>query len=99
MIVIAKVKKRFTMQFKQLSVLQIAPLVIGLGAAILGFQFIKEVYIINNSQISWLLVLSIFNWLSLVVLIIFLSLIMDTSKRELGKLDVIIYLLSHNKKK
>ncbi|MBI2542486.1 hypothetical protein HYV80_07320 [Candidatus Woesearchaeota archaeon] len=87
------------MGIKQLNAFQIIPLVIGLGATFFGFKLIKEVYLINNSQISWLFVLAVFNWLSLIVLLIFLSLILDASKKGLGKLDVVIYLLSRGKKK
>lgn len=87
------------MDIRKLNTFQIVPLLIGLGATFFGFKLIKEVYLINNSQISWLFVLAIFNWLSLVVLLVFLSLLLDSSKKELGKLDVVIYLLSRGKKK
>lgn len=87
------------MNFRHLNTFQIVPLLIGIGAAFFGFKLIKEVYIINNSQVSWLFVLAVFNWLSLIVLLVFLSLLLEASKKELGKLDVIIYLLSRGKKK
>lgn len=87
------------MPYSKMNVFEIVLLIVGVGAAILGFQLINTTYKAENSQVSWMLILSVFNWLSLIVLFILLSLIVDTTKRELGKLDIIIYLLSHNRKK
>ncbi|MBI2647213.1 hypothetical protein HYW99_01940 [Candidatus Woesearchaeota archaeon] len=73
-------------------------LLIGLAAAILGFQLINSVYKVEN-QISWLMVIAIFNWLTLLVLFILLSSMVYVAKRELHEIRTMIYLLSEEKKR
>lgn len=83
----------------KMNVFEIVLLVVGLGAAVLGFQLINQVYKAENSQLSWLMIIAIFNWLTLLVLFILLSLMVDVSKRELNEIKTMIYLLSESKKK
>ena len=82
-----------------MNVFEIVLLVVGLGAAILGFQLINQVYKAENSQLSWLMVIAIFNWLTLLILFILLSLMVDVSKKELKEIKTMIYLLYEGKKK
>jgi len=83
----------------KMSVFDIVLLVVGVGAAILGFHLINQAYKAESGQVSWLMIISIFNWLTLLVLFILLSLMVDTSKKEVNELKTIIYLLSENRKK
>ena len=82
------------------NIFEIILLFVGIGVAVLGFHLINQAYS-NNSQVSWLMIISIFNWLTLIVLFILLSLMVDTSKKELKEMkDVrsMIVLLSNKKK-
>ena len=81
----------------KLNVFEIVLLVVGIGAAVLGFQLINQVYTAEN-QISWLMIIAIFNWLTLLVMFILLSLMVDVSKKELNEIKTMIYLLSQNRK-
>ena len=73
-------------------------LVVGLGAALLGFQLINYVYKLENRQISWLMIIAIFNWLTLLVMFILLSLMVEVSKKELSEIKVMIGELSEKNK-
>ena len=61
------------MQDVRMNTFEVVLLIVGLGAAILGFQLINQVYRIENGQISWLMIIAIFNWLTLLVMFILLS--------------------------
>lgn len=80
------------------NIFEIVLLLVGIGAAILGFQLINQVYKNENNQLSWLMVISIFSWLTVLVMFILLSLMVDVSKKELKELKMIVDLLSQNKK-
>ena len=80
------------------NVFEIVLLLVGIGAAILGFQLINQVYKNENNQLSWLMVISIFSWLTVLVMFILLSLMVDVSKKELKELKTMVDLLSQNKK-
>lgn len=82
-----------------MNVFEIVLLIVGIGAAILGFQLINQVYKAESGQLSWLMVIAIFNWLTLLILFILLSLMVDVSKKELNEIKTMIYVLSENKKK
>ena len=82
----------------KMNVFEIVLLIVGIGAAILGFQLINQVYK-TEGQLSWLMVISIFNWLTLMVMFILMSLMVDNSKKELKQISTLINLLSENKKK
>ena len=83
----------------KMNVFEIVLLIVGVGAAFLGFQLINAAYKAESGQVSWLMIIAIFNWLTLLVLFILLSLMVDVSKKELNEIKTMIYLLAENKKK
>ncbi|MBS3096778.1 hypothetical protein J4480_05040 [Candidatus Woesearchaeota archaeon] len=83
----------------KMNVFELILLIVGIGAAVLGFQLINQVYNAESGQISWLMVIAIFNWLTLLILFILLSLMVDVSKKELNEIKTMIYLLSEKKKR
>lgn len=83
----------------KLNVFEIVLLIVGIGAAVLGFQLINQVYQAENGELSWLMIIAIFNWLTLLVMFILLSLMVDVSKKELNEIKTMIYLLAENRKK
>lgn len=86
------------MQNTKINVFEIVLLVVGIAAAILGFQLINQTYKLEGSQLSWMMVIAIFSWLTLLVLFILLSLMIDVSKKELNEIKTMIHLLSKKKK-
>ena len=74
-------------------------LVVGVGAGLLGFHLINTVYAVEGHHLSWMMVVTIFSWLILLVLFIMLSLIVDISRKELNELRALIFLLSEQQKK
>ncbi|MBI3027233.1 hypothetical protein HYY70_03895 [Candidatus Woesearchaeota archaeon] len=87
------------MSESRMNVFEIVLLVVGIGAAILGFQLINQAYKVESGQISWLMIIAIFNWLALLVLFILLSLMVDISKKELNEIKTLIYLIADMRKK
>ncbi len=87
------------MSANKMNVFELILLVVGIGASILGFQLINKAYNAEGGQISWLMIIAIFNWLTLLILFILLSLMVDVSKKELNEIKTMIYLLSEKKKK
>ena len=87
------------MSYSKMNVFEIVLLIVGVGAAILGFQLINQVYRAESGQLSWLMIIAIFNWLTLLVMFILLSLMVDVSKRELNEIKTMIYLLAESGKK
>ena len=83
----------------KMNVFDIVLLIVGVAAAILGFQLINQVYIAENGQLSWFMIIAIFNWLTLLVMFILLSLMVDVSKKELSEIRTLIYIPSDDKKK
>lgn len=83
----------------KLNVFEIVLLIVGIAAAVLGFQLINIVYKAEGGQLSWLMIIAIFTWLTLLVMFILLSLMVDVSKRELSEIKTMIYLLSENNRK
>lgn len=83
---------------KQMNIFEAVLLAVGIAAAVLGFQFINQMYSAEN-QLSWLMVIAIFNWLTLLVMFILLSLMVDVSKKELKEVKTLICLLSKNRSK
>ncbi len=75
---------------------EVVLLVVGITAAILGFQLINYVYA-QEGMISWMMVISIFNWLMLLVLFVSLSLAVDVSKKQLAEMKNIVYIFSQKK--
>ena len=82
----------------EVSAFEIVLLMVGLTAAVLGFLFINHVYLIEG-EVSWLMVIAIFNWLILLVLLVSLSIAVDVSKKQLAKIEDLAYLLSQRKGK
>ena len=82
-----------------MSVFEIVLLIVGIGAAVLGFQLINQVYKNESGQLSWLMIIAIFNWLTMIILFILLSLMVDVSKKELREIKTMIYLLYEKKRK
>lgn len=81
------------------SIFDIVLLVVGVGAAFLGFQLINQAYKAESGQLSWLMIIAIFSWLSLLVMFILLSVMVDVSRKELNEIKTMVYTLSNNKKK
>ena len=81
----------------RMNIFEIVLLVVGIGAAILGFQLINRVYQIEDYRLSWLMIIAIFSWLTLLVMFILLSLMVDVSKRELNEIKTMIALLSRKR--
>ena len=73
-------------------------LVVGISAAALGFHLINQAYEVEK-EISWLMVIAIFNWLTLLVLFISLSITVDTSKKQLEEIKKISEELKHTRRK
>ncbi|MBI1936433.1 hypothetical protein HYS31_08430 [Candidatus Woesearchaeota archaeon] len=82
----------------KMNMFDIVLLIVGIGASVLGFQLIKQVYVTEGGIPSWLMIIAIFDWLTLLVMFILLSLVVDTSKKELDELKTLIYLLEKKKK-
>lgn len=82
----------------RMGIFEVVLLIVGVGAAFLGFQLINQVYRLENGQLSWLMVIAIFNWLTLLIMFILLSLMVDVSKKELREIRTMIYLLSERRK-
>ena len=87
------------MSANKMNVFELILLVVGIGASILGFQLINQAYNAEGGQISWLMIIAIFNWLTLLILFILLSLMVDVSKKELNEIKTMIYLISEKKKR
>lgn len=83
----------------KMDVFEVILLVVGLGAAFLGFQLINQVYRLESGHLSWLMIIAVFNWLTLLVMFILLSLMVNVSKKELNELKTMIYLLSEKRRK
>jgi len=82
----------------RINVFEIVLLIVGITAGFLGFQLINKVYITENA-ISWPMVIAIFNWLTLLVLFILLSITVDVSKKQLDEIKNLTDLLSQKKGK
>ena len=83
----------------RVSVFDIVLLIVGIGAAVLGFQLINQAYKAENGQISWLMIIAIFSWLALLVMFVLLSVLVDVSKKELNEIKNLICIMSEYKKK
>ena len=81
----------------RISAFEIVLLVVGIAAAFLGFQLINQAYNIEK-EVSWLMVIAIFSWLTLLVLFISLSLAVDVSKKQLEETKRMIEILEKKRK-
>jgi uncharacterized membrane protein len=77
----------------KISMFDVVLLVVGIGAVFLGFQLINRAYQTEQGQISWLMIIAIFTWLTLLVLFILLSVMVDTSKKELNEIKNLVSVL------
>ena len=82
----------------KISTFEIVLLVVGIAASFLGFHLINKTYNLEK-EITWMMIIAIFNWLMLLVLFVLLSLTVDTSKKQLAKMEIMVYLLSQKKSK
>ena len=87
------------MEESKFSIFDVVLLIVGIGAAFLVFQLINQAYTAEKGQISWLMIIAIFNWLTLLVMFILLSVMVDVSKKELREIKALIFLMSKNSKK
>ena len=83
----------------KMGIFDVVLLLVGIGAAVLGFQLINQVYKADNSQISWPMITAIFTWLTLLLLFILLSLMVDVSKKELNEIKALVSTLTNKKRK
>lgn len=83
----------------KMNVFEIVLLIVGLGAAVLGFNLINQAYNAEGGKLTWLMIIAIFSWLTLLVLFILLSLMVDVAKKELNEIKTMIYLLAEQRKK
>ena len=77
----------------KISAFEVLLLVVGIAAALLGFQLINKVFL-EERVVSLLMIIAIFTWLNLLVLFISLSLAVDVSKKQLIELKNIVILIS-----
>ncbi|MFH0868195.1 MAG: hypothetical protein V1831_02695 [Candidatus Woesearchaeota archaeon] len=89
------IKRGQYMSNTKISTFEVVLLIVGITAAVLGFQLINQVYI--SEGMSWLMIIAIFNWLMLLVLFVSLSLAVDVSKRQLNEMKNMVYIFSQKK--
>ena len=87
------------MEENRFGIFDVVLLAVGIGAAVLGFKMINQAYRTESGPTGWLMIISIFSWLSLLVMFILLSVMVDVSKKELMEIKTLIRVLSENKKK
>lgn len=67
------------------SAFEIILLVVGVGAAYLGFAFINNLYL-EEGEFTWLMLVSIFLWLIMILQFILMSLNVNISKNQLEEI-------------
>jgi high-affinity K+ transport system ATPase subunit B len=80
----------------KINVFEVVLLIVGVTTAILGFILINRIYS-KEGEMTWLMVVAIFNWLTLIVLFISLSVAADVSKKQLAMAERMVYLLERKK--
>ena len=80
----------------KINLFEVVLLIVGVTTAILGFILINRIYI-KEGEMTWLMVVSIFHWLTLIVLFISLSVAVDVSKKQLVMAERMVYLLERKK--
>ena len=80
----------------KVSAFEIVLLVVGIAAGFLGFHLINRVYNAER-EITWMMIIAIFNWLMLLVLFVLMSLTVDTSKKQLVEMKNLANLISQKK--
>ena len=80
----------------KISAFEIVLLIVGIAASFLGFHLINKAYIAEQ-EITWMMIIAIFNWLMLLVLFVLLSLTVDTSKKQLAEIKNLAESISQKK--
>ena len=75
--------EQYTRRFKSISFFEKLLVTVGLGVAIFGFYLIRQAANVSTGGLSWLMVLAIFSWMTVLVLFIVSGLNADV-KDELG---------------
>lgn len=83
----------------KINIFDVVLLIVGIVAAILGYHLINQAYNAESGQISWLMIISIFSWLTLLILFILLSVMVDVSKKGLNEIRMLTEALSKKSKK
>ena len=82
----------------KVSAFEIVLLVVGIAASILGFHLINRTYIADK-EVTWLMIIAIFNWLMLLVLFVSLSLTVDISKKQLAQMEKMVEAMESKRRK
>ena len=69
----------------EISAFEVILLIVSIAVAFLGFHLINQAYVVEK-EITWMMIIAIFNWLMLLVLFILLSLTVDISKKQLAEI-------------
>ena len=80
----------------KISTFEVILLVVGIAAGLWGFLLINEVFDVER-EVSWLMMIAVFNWLILLILFISLSLAVDISRKQYNEVVKIIGLLEKRK--
>lgn len=80
----------------KISAFEVILLIVGVAAAFLGFHLINRAYIVEK-EITWMMIIAIFNWLMLIVLFVLLSLTVDISKKQLAEIKNLANSISQKK--
>ena len=80
----------------KISAFEVILLIVSIAVAFLGFHLINQAYVVEK-EITWMMIIAIFNWLMLLVLFVSLSLTVDTSKKQLAELKNLASLISQKK--
>jgi hypothetical protein len=80
----------------KINLFEVVLLIVGVTSAILGFILINRIYS-KEGEMTWLMVVAIFHWLTLIVLFISLSVAVDVSKKQLVMAERMVYLLERKK--
>ncbi|MGM5484906.1 MAG: hypothetical protein ACQEP1_03465 [Nanobdellota archaeon] len=73
---------------KGLSVFEIIILFVGIVLTYFGFNVINHLFE-RDGGMNWLMLISVFTWLMLLVMFIFLSMGVDTTKRQLKEIKLL----------
>ena len=82
----------------KISAFELVLLIVGITAAFLGFQLINRAYIVEK-EVTWMMIIAIFNWLMLLVPFVSLSLTVDVTKKQLAELRNLADILNQKKGK
>ena len=80
----------------KINLFEVVLLIVGVATAILGFILINRIYI-KEGEMTGVMVVAIFSWLTLIVLFISLSAAVDVSKKQLVMAERMVYLLERKK--